>query len=185
MKYSNRKIKNLSNNNNPQLVKYCEWKDCNNKGIYRAPKNRDNLREFKWFCLEHIREYNKKWDYFSGLSQREIEKEIKKDSTWHLPTWPIRQRLYSTTINDNFEILKNSENKNENRYTMKSKDNKILLAFKKLDLPIGASLIEIKKNYKKLVKKHHPDANLNNKSSNNILIEINEAYKILIDNYST
>ena len=37
-----------------QLTKYCEWKGCNKKGIYRAPKNRENLREFRWFCLEHI-----------------------------------------------------------------------------------------------------------------------------------
>ena len=183
MKYSNSKIKNLYNNQNPQLVKYCEWKDCNNKGIYRAPRNRNNLREFRWFCLNHVREYNKKWNYFIGLSQKEIEKEIKEDSTWHLPTWPMGQRFCSNTIQDDYEILKNYENKNDNKYTNKTKDNKILVAFKKLDLPIGASLIEIKKKYKKLVKKHHPDTNLNNNSSNNKLIEINEAYKFLIDNY--
>ena len=23
-----------------QLIKYCEWKNCDNKGIYKAPKNR-------------------------------------------------------------------------------------------------------------------------------------------------
>ena len=63
-----------------------------------------------------------------------------------------------------------------------TENNEILEAFKKLDLPIGASLVEIKKKYKKLVKKHHPDANLNGNASNNKLIEINKAYKILIDN---
>ena len=183
MKYSNNKIKSLYSKENLQLIKYCEWKDCNNKGIHRAPRNRSNLREFRWFCLDHVREYNKKWNYFIGLSQKEIEKEIKEDDTWHLPTWPMGQRFYSNTIKDDNEILKNYENKRDNTYTNKTKDNKILLAFKKLDLPVGANLIEIKKNYKKLVKKHHPDANLNNKSSNNKLIEINEAYKFLIDNY--
>ena len=63
MKYSNSKIKNLYEKKNLQLIKYCEWKDCNNKGIYRAPKNRNNLREFRWFCLNHVREYNKKYDF--------------------------------------------------------------------------------------------------------------------------
>jgi len=97
------------------------------------------------------------------------------------------QRFYANVFKDDSEILKNYENKNNNTYSksIKSiKDDKILLSFKKLDLPIGASLIEIKKKYKKLVKKHHPDANLNKNSCNNKLIEINEAYKILIDNYS-
>ena len=81
MKYSNSKMNPPDDNERPQLIKYCEWENCNNKGIYRAPKNRDNLREFRWFCLKHIREYNKKWDYFSGLSQKEIENEIKKERT--------------------------------------------------------------------------------------------------------
>ena len=94
------------------------------------------------------------------------------------------QRFYSNTIKDDSEILKNYENKNSYTYSKDIKNNKILRSFKKLDLPIGASLIEIKKKYKKLVKKHHPDTNLNKNSSGNKLIEINEAYKILIDNYS-
>ncbi len=182
MKYSNRKINSIYSYENLQLIKYCEWKGCNNKGLYRAPKDRNNLREFRWFCLTHIREYNKKWDYFSGLSQKEIEKEIKKDCTWHLPTWPIGQNFYSAKINDEINIL-NENNKND-KYAKPLKNDKIFNALKKLELPIGASLIEIKKKYKVLVKKHHPDANLNNNSSNNKLIEINEAYKILIDTQS-
>ena len=60
-----------------QLTKYCEWRGCNKKGIYRAPKNRDNLREFRWFCLEHIREYNKnsepKFDKDTGVCIKEGE----------------------------------------------------------------------------------------------------------------
>ncbi len=180
MKYSNSKMNSPDDNESPQLIKYCEWENCNNKGIYRAPKNRDNLREFRWFCLKHIREYNKKWDYFSGLSQKEIENEIKKDSTWHLPTWPMGQKLFSDKFKDNLNIL--NENTKNYKLNKNTENNEILEAFKKLDLPIGASLVEIKKKYKKLVKKYHPDANLNGNASNNKLIEINKAYKILIDN---
>ena len=186
MKYSNSKTNTLKEKKRPQLVKYCEWEGCNNKGIYRAPKNRENLREFRWFCLKHVREYNKQWDYFSGLTQQEIENEIKKDNTWHLPTRPMGQNFYNTKLKDNMDILNKKENKNKNydKKIKKSLNNDMIEAFKKLDLPIGASLIEIKKKYKKLVKKHHPDTNLNKNSSGNKLIEINEAYKILIDNYS-
>ena len=180
MKHLKRKNENLSNSSQPQLIKYCEWKDCNNKGKYKAPKSRKNLREFMWFCLNHIKEYNSNWDYFSGLSQNEIEKEVKDDYTWHLPTWPMGKNFYSINIKDDMEILKNKKKKT---YTKKLKNNKIYKALEKLNLRPGVNLIEIKKQYKKLVKKYHPDANLNKSSSNNILIEINEAYNILIDHY--
>lgn len=163
-----------------KLIKYCEWKGCDEKGIYRAPKNRENLREFRWFCLEHVREYNKNWNYFSGLSQKEIEKELKADFTWHLPTWPINGK-HTYNIKDELNILKqNKKNKNKNN---KPINNKIDKAFKKLDLTLDSSLHDIKRQYKILVKKYHPDANKNNIKSNNKLIEINEAYKIIIDNY--
>jgi hypothetical protein len=166
------------NSDNLQLVKYCEWKKCNNKGIYRAPKNRECLREFRWFCLEHVREYNKNWNYFSGLSQKEIEKELKADFTWHLPTWPMNSKN-NYGINDELGILKY---KNKNNKDNKDKNNKISKAFKKLNLSLDSSLQDIKRQYKVLVKKYHPDANKYSKS-NNKLIEINDAYKTIIDNY--
>ena len=163
-----------------RLTKYCEWKDCNSKGIHRAPKNRENLREFRWFCLKHIREYNNKWNYFSGLSQIEIEKELKADFTWHLPTWPMNGNI-KYNINDELDLLKKNSNK-KNKMT-KVKNNKLSDAFKKLNLTLDSSLQDIKRQYKVLVKKYHPDANKNNIKSNNKLIEINEAYKTIIDNY--
>ena len=186
MKHTLNINKNYTNDDSEklQLTKYCEWKGCNKKGIYRAPKNRENLREFRWFCLEHIREYNKNWNYFSGLSQKEIEKELKADFTWHLPTWPMNGK-YAYNIKDESNILKQKKkNKNKNiNKNNKSIDNKINEAFKKLNLTLDSSLHDIKRQYKILVKKYHPDANKNNVKSNNKLIEINEAYKIIIDNY--
>ena len=187
MKHTVNINKNYMNNKSekPQLIKYCEWKNCNSKGIYRAPKNRENLREFRWFCLEHIREYNKKWNYFSGLSQEEIEKELKADFTWHLPTWPMNGK-HTYDLNDELEILKNNkiyEKKNKDNKNKGIKNNNINAAFEKLNLTLDSSLQDIKRQYKVLVKKYHPDANKNNIKSNNKLIEINEAYKIIIDNY--
>ena len=167
---------------NLQLVKYCEWKDCNNKGIYRAPKNRESLREFRWFCLEHIREYNNNWNYFSGLSQKEIEKELKADFTWHLPTWPMNSKP-KYNINDELDILKQNNKNKKNKNIARVNNNKISKALKKLNLSLDSSLQDIKRQYKVLVKKYHPDANKYNSKSNNKLIEINDAYKTIIDNY--
>ena len=183
MKYFENNIKYTYKKNSseiPQLIKYCEWKDCNDKGIHRAPKNREYLREFRWFCLEHVREYNKKWNYFSGLSQIEIEKELKADFSWHLPTWPMSENLNKNNIKDEFEIL-NSTSSTKNINKMDNlQSNKETKALRKLGLPLDSSLQDIKRRYKILVKKHHPDTNINKKKSNNILIEINEAYKVLL-----
>ena len=95
------------------------------------------------------------------------------------------KELYSSILNNRIDILeKNKKNKNKNiNRNNKPIDNKINEAFKKLNLTLDSSLHDIKRQYKILVKKYHPDANKNNVKSNNKLIEINEAYKIIIDNY--
>ncbi len=51
----------------------CEAPGCRLQGEYRAPFARDRLDQYRWFCLEHVRDYNKKWDYFAGLDASEIE----------------------------------------------------------------------------------------------------------------
>ena len=84
-------------------------------------------------------------------------------------------------IEDDLDILKTNTNK-KNKKT-KNKNNKITNALKKLNLTLDSSLQDIKRQYKVLVKKYHPDTNNNNNKSNNKLIEINEAYKTIIDNY--
>src|SRR5271154_411944 len=70
----------------------CEAPGCREHGLYRAPFARDKLDQYRWFCLEHIREYNKKWDYFAGLDATEIEKHIRADTTWRRPVWPLGGR---------------------------------------------------------------------------------------------
>jgi len=34
----------------------CEWAGCPNKGPHRAPKGRENSKEYWHFCLNHVRE---------------------------------------------------------------------------------------------------------------------------------
>lgn len=53
--------------------------------------------------------------------------------------------------------------------------------YKSLGLPKGASSEDIKKAYRRLARKHHPDVNPNNKTSENKFKEISEAYDVLGD----
>ena len=70
----------------------CQWSGCVHEATHRAPKGRNREREYWRFCLEHVRDYNKKWDYFAGLDADAIEQHIRADTTWRRPVWPLGGR---------------------------------------------------------------------------------------------
>ncbi|MBM3602380.1 MAG: hypothetical protein FJX22_01170 [Alphaproteobacteria bacterium] len=71
----------------------CEHPDCAAAGEYPAPRSRHQLRQYRWFCLEHIKSYNNKWNYFEGLGDQLLEEHRKADMTWRRPTWRPGQSL--------------------------------------------------------------------------------------------
>ncbi len=44
----------------------CEWAGYKNKGAHRAPKGRENSRDYWHFCLDHVREYNQSYNFFQA-----------------------------------------------------------------------------------------------------------------------
>src|SRR5881398_428529 len=67
----------------------CEWTGCQNKGAHRAPKGRDNQREYWHFCLNHVREYNQNYNFFSGMNADAVARYQKDALTGHRPTWKM------------------------------------------------------------------------------------------------
>ena len=67
----------------------CDFKGCNKPGLYRAPKAPDVLDDFYWFCQEHVREYNAKWNFFDGTTEAEINAQQSKDKVWERQTKPM------------------------------------------------------------------------------------------------
>ena len=62
----------------------CDWELCDKIGEFKAPsKNEDS---FLWFCEDHIKIYNQKWDFFDGMSQSAIENFMYDDLTFHKKT---------------------------------------------------------------------------------------------------
>lgn len=173
--------------------KLCEFPTCTLKGEYKAPYSPQALRKWRWFCLNHVREYNKAWNYFSGWSEAEIEAWQREDLTGHRPTWPLGKGTNNINITDNLKShFKNFADDwfNHQDSTKKEKTSKEYLALSQnteyskaiglfqLDTPLTAN--EIKKKYKFLVKKHHPDTNGGSKESEELLKAINQAYKYLL-----
>ena len=74
---SRRRAKPLTTEGVKTFERVCEAPGCRLAGEFRAPFSRDKLDQYRWFCLEHVRDYNKKWDYFRGLDADEIEKQLK------------------------------------------------------------------------------------------------------------
>src|SRR6201982_3545570 len=67
----------------------CEWPECKNKGPHRAPKGRENSREYWQFCLDHVREYNQSYNFFSGMNAEAVARYQKDALTGHRPTWKM------------------------------------------------------------------------------------------------
>ena len=67
----------------------CEMPGCDAAGTHKAPKGRAPEGEYFWFCLDHVREYNKSYNYFSGMNDAAIQAFQRTRSIGHRPTWQM------------------------------------------------------------------------------------------------
>ena len=165
----------------------CDWNNCSVEGRYKAPKERDNSKNFRLLCLEHIKEFNKNWNYFSGMNNQEIIEFLRSDMTWHKPTQSFSSSdnffkvLWNNSLKDEMNKLNfNNEFNHMNKFKFNNTDIK---AFGILVVTIGLKWEKIKEKFKKLVKKFHPDMNAGNKKFENKLKIITLAYTQLKNTY--
>ena len=161
----------------------CEWDNCNESGEFKAPLEKDNSKKYRWLCEEHIKLFNKIWNYFAGMCQDEIEDFLKSDLTWHRPTQKFGSSdnffniLWNNALNDKFVFFKQEKITNglgDRKLNEKDKD-----AFIIMGLELNASWPTIQKKFKTLVKKFHPDRNAGNKNFEDKLKKITLAYSHL------
>ena len=180
---------------NKSTIRICDQQNCNEIGEYKAPKSRLNLKSYYFFCLQHVKKYNKSWDFYKNLSVDEIELSLRKDIVWDRPSWPlngspntilnqIRSFLNTTdfTLFENerdFQYFLNNKIINQN-LTHEEQKSMLVLGLK---MPINVE--KIKKAYKKLVKIFHPDVNKENKDAEKLFKNINQAYRVLLKKFLT
>ena len=96
----------------------CDWENCDQIGSYRVPLEKDNSKKYRLLCLEHIKIFNKKWNYFSNMTDQQVEYFVKSDLTWHKATKSFSSSdnffniLWSNALEDKLNIFK-SESFNE------------------------------------------------------------------------
>lgn len=173
-----------------QVARGCDHLECGASGHYRAPRAPDQLDRFYWFCLDHVREYNRAWDYYSGMSEPEIEAQIRADTVWQRTTSPLGAASWQHAHEDVFEGAKR-QREGDGRYKDERHNGADPfpttpnpaedLALAALDLAAPVTEAAIKARYKKLVKRFHPDANGGDKVWEEKLKQINEAYATLMN----
>ena len=175
---------NYLDSNNIKKIRLCQEKGCLNEGEYIAPKS-PNSKERYFFCLDHIKIYNKRWNYFAGKSQKQIYDFQKNDFFEGRPTRPFSNG-YGSKIKFEFEFSLDHEKlkftrKDKSFFTDNKKNNsKEEKALKIFSLNNDFSEKKLKKRYKELVKKYHPDLNKSFLNKDSKIKEINNAYNFLL-----
>ncbi|MCB9981689.1 MAG: J domain-containing protein [Rhodospirillales bacterium] len=158
---------------------------CREEGDFRAPKDR-SLSTHYWFCQDHIREYNKAWNFFEGMVASEVEEHMINSLYGDRPTWQYgvngdaQEALYRKarqTYNGNNELPPRGKNRAREEMPSALTPEYEALAIMGLEPPV--TLAVIKARYKVLAKKHHPDLNKGCTKSEELLKQINMAYTIL------
>ncbi len=165
--------------------RHCDLPGCGAPGEYRAPKSRASLNDYWWFCLDHVREHNAGWDFYKGMSPDQIEAQLRADTGWQRPTWPLGRlgaRIDDDMLRDPMHVLnagraaRADAARRQHANTAPSEMREPLAA---LGLSWPLTLDELKARYKTLAKRHHPDANGGDRAAEERLKTINLAYAAL------
>ena len=160
----------------------CDWENCDQPGNYRAPVEKDNSKNYRLLCLEHIKLFNKKWNYFFDMTDQQIEYFIKSDLTWHKSTKSFSSSenffniLWNNALEDKLNIFKSTGFKEYTKTNLTSTDRDALAV---MELKYDSKWEEIQKQFKTLVKKYHPDKNLGSRKFEYKLKKITLAYSQL------
>ena len=177
-----------------QTSRRCEWPGCTRAGAHPAPKGRGREGQYFFYCREHVREYNRQYNYFRGMSDDEIASFQQSAMTGHRPTWNVgtaaggfggkgqdwRAFAYAFDVSDPLGIFGASDpREDQSQPHGRRLHNAELKSLRALGLDADASASDIRAQFKSLVMTLHPDQNGGDRSSEDKLREVIQAYKYL------
>ncbi|WP_020180586.1 J domain-containing protein [Methylopila sp. M107] len=178
----------------------CDHPGCRAVGSHRAPKGRDRENQYWRFCLDHVRQYNQSYNFFSGMSDEALRAYERDAHVGHRPTWSMGRNGGPSAETRNKKDRSRGQNRGwandfkfedgfgvfgdepgraapeEPRREIKKVEMKSLEA---LNLGAGASREEIRARYKELLIRFHPDTNGGDRGAEDKLREIIQAYNYL------
>jgi curved DNA-binding protein CbpA len=168
----------------------CQWDGCDKSGTHRAPVGRDGEGLYLLFCLEHVKEYNRGYNFATDQSDADIARYQREATTGSRQTWgsgvsqskeiPIQSTERSGSAKA-VNARKTAAQRKAQKADLQVRKLKVLeaKAFETLGLSPDATPQEIKSRYKEKLKMHHPDANQGNRTSEDDLRASIDAHKIL------
>ena len=164
----------------------CQWVGCKEKATNYAPKGPDTPGRWH-YCMKHVREYNQSYNFFAGMADDAVLAYQKDALTGHRPTWKMGtgKRKAKPDLSalggagDPFGLFEGTGKEQKTKVETRVIRNAERKAFEALSLEVSATAVQVSARYKELVKRHHPDANGGDRSTEDRLIEIIKAYKYL------
>ncbi|MCB1411189.1 MAG: J domain-containing protein [Rhodobacter sp.] len=164
-------------------ARQCQHPGCQEAGQYRAPRSPDALDDYLWFCKDHVREYNLKWNFFSGQTEAEMADTVERDRVWGRATDAFGTNHREAKgwarhgIDDPFQVLGEKATQRRTETRARSGATRKLPATERkaleiLDARDTWTRAEIRKQYKGLVKDLHPDLNGGNRADEERLQEV-------------
>jgi hypothetical protein len=169
----------------------CDHIGCTKAGSHRAPKGRDRENEYWHFCFSHASEYNRRWNYFAGMSDAELEDYQRREETGHRPTWTFRggrgDRLSAAMRGfqagrktDPFGMFGNGAATGGPAPKARRRLTRLqTLALEAMSLEESADASQIRIRYAELVKRWHPDSNGGDRGAEANLQRVLQAYQTL------
>ncbi len=166
----------------------CEKHGCEMPGKYRAPKSPTSTDEYIWFCIDHVREYNSKWNFFEN--DEDIDAQIESDKVGNRKTKPMNSEEAKAWarmgVEDPYEVLRNNatsrrQGANVSLMRLSPNDRK---AIEILGAEEAKTKADIRKIYKSLVKDLHPDRNDGSRADEDRLNEVVWAWEQIKDSRS-
>ena len=166
----------------------CQHMGCARKGEFKAPKGRDHEGQFFRFCLDHVREYNSTYNYFAGMSDAALQSYQKDALTGHRPTWnvgvngtvpPDSKLDAASLLKSRLERLRRAREASATAASRRTVGKAALKALESLGLDETADKDTIRARFKELAKRLHPDLNEGDRSREDKLRAIIDAYNYL------
>ena len=177
----------------------CDWRECTEAGEFRAPGIKpsgfDGPGDYRWFCLEHIRAFNAKYDYFAGMSAEEIWAAQSPIHGWERetrafrPTAGVDSAPRWADFDDPLEAIAARARHAKKGHASRMEprrwpDGRLVSpeeqrALEALDLELDVNRRDLRTRYSDLLHRYHPDRNGGDRRYEAKLQAVVEAYQLL------
>ena len=168
----------------------CEAPGCVEPGEFRAPGldagPADQPRRYRWFCLDHVREFNSAYNFFEGMNADEINAAQRPYAGWERETRafaangadrPPRWADFADPLDAiGARFRERAARERQDGRPLSESDRK---AMRVMGLEVNADRHALRARYAELLRRYHPDRNGGDRTHERALQEVIEAYQRL------